>query len=88
MNKTKKAALICAMVMMISIVPVFALNDTSNNTTDENGQYQYGQDNGNAGSGNCGNCDGEHKYMCGQKNGNAGSGNCGNCQGMNCNNAS
>lgn len=29
----KKAALICAMVLMISIVPAFALNQTANNTT-------------------------------------------------------
>ena len=29
----KKAALICAMVLIISIVPAFALNQTTNNTT-------------------------------------------------------
>ena len=29
----KKAALICAMVLIISIVPAFALNQTANNTT-------------------------------------------------------
>ena len=32
-NNLKKGAIICAVVMMISIVPAFALNDTSNNTT-------------------------------------------------------
>ena len=29
----KKAALICAMVLIVSIVPAFALNQTTNNTT-------------------------------------------------------
>lgn len=99
MNIIRKSALICAMVMMISIVPAFALNDTSNNTTgDQTGasdqtstaqnqhKYQCGQ-NGGAGGDNCGNgtCDGtQHKY--GQKNGNTGAGNCDgtNCQGTNC----
>lgn len=94
MNNLKKGAVIVAMVMMVSLVPVFALNDTANNTTDnqpitQTNQNQYGQENSNAGSGNCGNCDGtcdgnQHRY--GQGNGNAGSGNCDgqNCQGANC----
>lgn len=89
-NNLKKGAIICAVVMMISIVPAFALNDTSNNTTTDQttdqttAQNQYGQKNA-AGNGNCGTCDGsgdgtcdgdQHKYQYGQKNGEAGSGNC------------
>jgi hypothetical protein len=83
----KKAAIIVGLAMMISIVPAFAFNNTTNDTTDnqttgETNQNQYCQDKENAGSGNCnGNCDEEqHKYMYGQKNGNTNNGN------ENCNN--
>ena len=87
MNNLKKGAIICALVMMISIVPAFALNNTNNTTTDQNstttntaGEHQYGQ-NTDGSNGNCGTCDGscdgdQHKYQYGQKNGANGSGNC------------
>ena len=71
MNNLKKGAMICALVMMISIVPAFALNDTANNTTGDQtstttaeNQHQYGQKNAAAGSGNCGTCDGSGDGTC------------------------
>jgi hypothetical protein len=38
----KKAAIVCAMVLMISIVPAFALNSTTNNSTGVQVQNQSG----------------------------------------------
>jgi hypothetical protein len=87
----RKAALICAMVMMVSIIPVFALNQTDNNTTGVKVQDQTktqtstaqkqnhcNQEKCKVGSVNCGTCDGDqHKYQHGQKNNaNAGANNC------------
>jgi hypothetical protein len=82
----KKAALICALVMMVSLVPAFALNETDNTTTTDQSQAQNGTGNQNqhkcqgscdsAGE-NCGSCDGDqHKYQYGQKNCESGSANC------------
>ncbi|NYB51083.1 MAG: hypothetical protein HVN35_00750 [Methanobacteriaceae archaeon] len=70
MNNLKKGILICALVMMVSMVPAFALNDTSNNTTGDQisaqttsqNQHHYGQKN--AASGNCGTCDGSGNGSC------------------------
>ena len=86
----KKAAIICAMVLMISIVPAFALNSTTNNTTaqvqDQSGtcdqtqaqnhnQTQNCQKNGNDGT-NCATCDeNQHKYQNGQDNAQTGTDN-------------
>lgn len=66
----KKVALICAIVLLIGIIPAFALNQTSNNTTGvqvqnqsvtsdqtctaQNQQTQYGQGNCDSCSENCG----------------------------------
>lgn len=68
------------MVMMASIVPAFALNDTSNNTTDQStqtttqNQHQYGQKTTAGDGGNHGTCDGDqHKYKYGQENSTTGS---------------
>jgi hypothetical protein len=86
----KKAALICAMVMMISIIPAFALNQTDNNTTGvkvqdqtktqtstTQKQNQCNQEKCKVGSKNCGTCDGDqHKYQYGQNNANTGAGKC------------
>lgn len=88
----RKTAIICALVMMISIIPAFALNQTNNttgdqvqdanvtgNTTTTQEQQKNLSKNGNCGAGdkNCGTCDGEqHKYRYGQENINSGSGNC------------
>ena len=72
----KKAAIVCAMVLMISIVPAFALNSTTNNSTGVQVQNQSGT------------CDQTHKTRqdnhdqdqnC-QKNGNDGT-NCTTCDG-------
>jgi hypothetical protein len=86
----KKAAIICAMVLMISIVPAFALNQTANNTTaqvqDQSGtcdQTQAHNQDKNQNcqkDGTCTNCttsDGnQHKYQYGLKNDNNGNNNC------------
>lgn len=68
-----KAALIGAMVLMISIVPAFALNDTSNTTNGTGDQTQTQSQSGNCDNQNCqkncngGTCDGDgHKYQYGQ----------------------
>jgi hypothetical protein len=98
-KKLQKAAIISAVVLMISIVPAFAINNTNNNNTGvQNGtsdqtsmaqnqhKYMCGQNGGTCGD-NCGTgaCDGE-QHMYGQENGDAGAGNCdgANCQGANC----
>ncbi|WP_286476730.1 hypothetical protein [Methanobacterium sp. CWC-01] len=74
----KKAAILCVLVMMISVVPAFALTQTNNTTTSQvqnqtqttTAQKTCDQTNCKA-TGDC-NCDGEqHRY--GQKN-NAGNG--------------
>ena len=84
----KKAALICALVMMISVVPAFALNGTDNTTTTDQTQDQNCTGNQNhdrnqskqgscdsAGE-NCGSCDGDqHKYQYGQGNSASGTSN-------------
>ena len=88
----KKAALICALVVMISIIPAFALNQTDNNTTGVKVQDQTKTQSQTStaqkqnqcnhvkckvGSVNCGTCDGDqHKYQYGQNNANAGAGKC------------
>ena len=85
----KKAALICAMVLMISIVPAFALNQTANNTTTQvqnqtgtcdqtqahsHDKNQNCQNNG-IGT-NCTTCAGDqHKYQNGQDNAQTGTDN-------------
>lgn len=89
MSNLKKAAVICAVVMMISIIPVFALNDTSNNTTKQTPEQNIQQQNGHGNWGNCdGTCDGnQHKY--GKSKGNMriknckGQNGCSNCANKN-----
>ncbi|WP_321423350.1 hypothetical protein [uncultured Methanobacterium sp.] len=88
MKIPKKAALICALVMMISVVPAFALNQTDNTTTDQTqGQnctgnqnqhkYQGSQGSCDSAGENCGSCDGDqHQYQYGQKNSASGASNC------------
>lgn len=89
MKNLKKAAIISAMVLIISIVPAFALNDTNvtNGTQDQNqtkttntaGTTQQNCHK-NCNGENNGTCDGDqHKY--GNKNTNAGANNCGNSEG-------
>lgn len=94
MKLVKKAAIISVVVLMISLVPAFALNETNttNGTQDLNQTKITNQTqsttkttdqncNKNCNTQNCGNCDGEQqKYQYGQKNSNAGS-NCGTCNG-------
>ena len=78
----KKAAIICAMVCMISIVPAFALNQTSTNTTaqvqnhsgtcdqtqsHDHDKKQIMQKNGTQGNCTAGTGD-QHKYQYGIKN--------------------
>lgn len=86
MKNIKKAAIISVMVLMISIIPAFALNDTNttNGTQDQN-QTPTQNTSGitdqncqkNCNGQNCGACDGQqHKYQYGQKNGNACANNC------------
>ena len=87
----KKAAIVCAMVLMISIVPAFALNSTTNNSTgvqvqnpsgscdqtqaQNHNQDQNCQENGNDGT-KCTTCDGDqHKYQNGQNNAQTGTDN-------------
>jgi hypothetical protein len=93
-KKLKKAAIISAMVLMISIVPAFALNDTNNTNgtqdqtqTQQKNQTQTQDQSGTADQNcqkncdgqNCGTCDeDQHKYQYGQKNGNASANNSGN----------
>jgi len=85
----KKAALICALVMMISVVPAFALNQTDNTTTTDQTQgqnctgnqnqhkYQGSQGSCDSAGENCGSCDGDqHQYQYGQKNSASGASNC------------
>jgi curli biogenesis system outer membrane secretion channel CsgG len=80
----KKAAIISAMVLMISIIPAFALNDTNttNGTQDQTSNTTGTQNQNTSGTadqncqkncnGNCDTCDEEqHKYQYGQKNDNA-----------------
>jgi hypothetical protein len=89
----KKAAIICVMVLMVSIIPAFALNDTNStngtqtqNQTQQTNQTQTKNTTGTINK-NCykdcsndGTCDGDqHKYQYG-KNGNADAKN-GNCNG-------
>jgi hypothetical protein len=88
MKIPKKAALICALVMMISVVPAFALNQTDNSTTTQNqganctdnqNQHKYQSSQGSCDSAgeNCGTCDGnQHQYQYGQKNSASGASNC------------
>ncbi len=85
----KKAALICAMVLMISIVPAFALNQTANNTTaqvqdqsgtcDQTQAHNHDQNQNCQKDGTCTNCttsDGDqHKYQNGQDNAQTGTDN-------------
>ncbi len=76
MKKKNKAALIGAMVLMISIVPAFALNDTNNitNGTGDQTQTKAQSHSGNCNQDNGGTCDGAgHKYQHGQ---NGAKGNC------------
>lgn len=87
MKKLKKVAIISAVVLMISIVPAFALNDinTTNGTGDQT-QTQTKNTSGtcdqscqkNCDSQNCGTCNGDqHKYQYGKTN----SGASGSCDG-------
>ena len=89
MKIPKKAALICALVMMISIVPAFALNQTDNSTTTDQtkgqncsgnqnqNKYQGSQGSCDSAGENCGSCDGDqHQYQYGQKNSASGASNC------------
>ncbi|MDY9923653.1 hypothetical protein [Methanobacterium sp.] len=83
----KKAALICALVMLISVVPAFALNETNTTTTDQtqdqNCTGNQDQDRNQSKQGscdsageNCGSCDGDqHKYQYGQGNSASGTSN-------------
>ena len=87
MKIPKKAALICAMVMMISVVPAFALNETDNTTTDQTQDQNctgnqdqdriQSKDRSCDSTGeNCGTCDGDqHKYQYGQENSASGASN-------------
>ena len=92
MKIPKKAALICALVMLISVVPAFALNQTDNTTTTDQTQgqnctgnqnkYQGSQGSCDSAGKNCGSCDGDqHQYQYGQGNSNSGTG---ICDGTNC----
>lgn len=80
----KKAALICALVMMVSMVPAFALNDTDNSTTTtDQSQGQNCNGNHNPCQGSCDSVgdENQNQYQYGQKNCAAGTG---NCDGTNC----
>ena len=90
MKTLQKAAIISAVVLMISIVPAFALNNTNitNGTQDQNQTKTQTQSHdctdqnsqGNCHGQNNGACDGDQQqYMYGQQNGNTGANNNGNC---------
>lgn len=92
MKKLQKAAIISAVVLMISIVPAFALNNTNitNGTQDQNQTQTKTQTQsqdctdqncqGNCHTQNSGTCNGDqHQYMFGQQNSNTGANNNGNC---------
>lgn len=80
-EKVKKVALICALVMTVSLVPIFAA-DQINNTTQQTVQNQTALNNQTTAqeklknctqanctkTGSC-DCDEQHKYQNGQKNG-------------------
>lgn len=96
-KKLKNAAIISAIVLMISLVPAFALNDTNitNGTQDQNQTQKTNQTqtqnttkttdhncHKNCNGQNNGTCDGDqHKYQYGKKNGNASANNNDNCDG-------
>lgn len=91
MKNVKKAAIISAVVLMISIIPAFALNDTNTTSaaqaTNHTGNITGTHNQNTAGAAgqnchkncdgqNCGTCDGEHhNYQYGQ-NGAACTNNC------------
>lgn len=92
MKTLQKAAIISAMVLMISIVPAFALNNTNitsgiqdQNQTQTKTQTQsqdctYQNSQVNCHGQNSGICDGDqHQYMYGKQNGNTGANNNSNC---------
>lgn len=92
MKNLQKAAIISAVVLMISIVPAFALNNTNmtNGTQDQNQtQTKTQTQSHDCTDQNCqGNCHGQNsdtcngdqqQYMYGQQNGNTGANNNGNC---------
>lgn len=92
MKNLRKAAIISAVVLMISIVPAFALNNTNitNGTQDQNQIQTKTQtqshdctdqnSQGNCHTQNIGTYNGDqHQYMYGQQNGNTSANNNDNC---------